>query len=204
MSSPVIPVSDDLSRFQTFWARFIANLLDGMVLTPVTLPTTILIGYGPSAVAIAWVIVTAPVGWAYTSYCHGRWGQTLGKRATKIKVVRADSEGSPGYRRALRRDIGSIVFSSLGCVVLVTLIVNGDTDAFRIFHDFSMNGSSQDASETYRRAFSGYNPATIILGAVNSAWALTEVGTMMLNRKRRALHDFIGGTVVVNLEQPGR
>ena len=94
----------DYSRCHTFWRRFLAGFLDGLVLTPLTFPTSFLIGYGSAPVAITWVILVAPVGWLYTSYCHGRWGQTLGKRALNIKVVRAEDEQPISYARAFRRD----------------------------------------------------------------------------------------------------
>jgi uncharacterized RDD family membrane protein YckC len=35
-----------------------------------------------------------------------------------------------------------------------------------------------------------------------SAWGILEVATMLLNSKRRALHDFIAGTVVMRVSQP--
>ena len=200
--SPVEPAAD-LTRYHTFWARFIAGLFDGMVLVPVAWTTTLLVGYGRPEVAIAWVVAAAPVGWLYTSYCHGRWGQTIGKRAAKIRVVRADTEGPIGYRRALRRDIGNILFSTMGSILLVVWIQQGETDAFRVFSAVSTDLSSAEGPlGPSRDAFSGYEPANFILLFVNSAWALTEVGTMLLNQKRRALHDFIGGTVVVNLDRP--
>jgi hypothetical protein len=34
------------------------------------------------------------------------------------------------------------------------------------------------------------------------AWWILEVATLLLNSKRRALHDFIAGTVVMRVSQP--
>ena len=39
--------------------------------------------------------------------------------------------------------------------------------------------------------------ASMVLGFVFIGWFLLEVITIMLNSKRRALHDFIAGSVVV-------
>ena len=33
-------------------------------------------------------------------------------------------------------------------------------------------------------------------------WLLAELIVMLLNRKRRALHDFVAGTVVISLRKP--
>ncbi len=42
---------------------------------------------------------------AYSVVCTGSGGQTLGKMAAGIRVVRADDAGPPGFRRALRRTV---------------------------------------------------------------------------------------------------
>jgi uncharacterized RDD family membrane protein YckC len=40
-------------------------------------------------------------------------------------------------------------------------------------------------------------PILIAYGLVSNAWTLSELVVLMLNRRRRALHDFIAGTVVI-------
>jgi uncharacterized RDD family membrane protein YckC len=39
---------------------------------------------------------------------------------------------------------------------------------------------------------------SILLSYVSLGWFITEVVTMLTNKKRRALHDFIANTVVIN------
>ena len=136
-------------RFRTFWHRLGASLIDGVVVGPVAWPTTILVGYGPLPVAIAWIIAVCPAGFVYTSYCHGRWGKTLGKHAVGIKVVRQEDEGPLGYSRAVLRDAGSILFAVAGTAILVAFLLNdGDRDSFRIFDQQQFQVRTREELET--------------------------------------------------------
>lgn len=192
-------------KYRTFWERFAASLIDGVVLGPVGYPTTILIGYGPRAVAIAWVLVTFPAAWAYTSYCHGRWGKTLGKHALGILVVRSEDESRLGYVRAIRRDAGAIVLSVFGTAMLVGFLLgDGDTDAFRVFDQDRVEFTDEeiengDAGELFRKAFSESFPPwqLMIMPAMSLIWSIAELATMLSNPRRRAIHDLIGGSVVI-------
>lgn len=40
-----------------------------------------------------------------------------------------------------------------------------------------------------------------VLGGVALVWFLLELGTMLASEKRRALHDYIAGTVVIRAPQ---
>lgn len=197
-------------RFHTFWQRFLAALIDGAVLGPVGWPTAILIGYGPLPVAVGWLIVTCPVGFAYTSYCHGRWGKTLGKHAVGILVVRQTDESPLGYRRAIARDAGAIFFAIAGTTILVSFLVSGgDRDSFRIFDQASLEYTEEElqektSGEIFREAFSEAFPAwqLMVIPALSSIWFLAELVTMLSNPRRRALHDLIGGSVVIKVSRP--
>ncbi|MGE3076845.1 MAG: RDD family protein [Dehalococcoidia bacterium] len=195
----------DNTRYQTFWQRFVASLIDAMVLGPVGYPTTLLIGYGPLSVAIAWIIVTCPAGFLYTSYCHGRWGKTLGKYAAGIEVVRHEDNAPLGFGRAIRRDLGAIVLALAGAAVLVTyLATGGETESFRAFDQsrFQITEErleNESAGELFRRTFEDSLPPwqTMVIPALSSLWFFAELTTMFSNPKRRALHDLIGGSVVI-------
>lgn len=198
-------------RYHTFWQRFVASLIDGLVLSPATFPTVVLAGYGPRGVAIAWVCLTFPAVWVYTSFCHGRWGQTLGKRALGIAVRRASDEEPIGYRRAIRRDAAAIVFSLVSATLLVSVIATGNTEPFKVFRspDFETATSSGSAPpdpwQVFKDSYRGSLPPWPLLVAdvVQGLWPLAELVTMLSNPRRRAIHDLIGGTVVVKADPRG-
>ena len=162
------------TAFHTFWRRYWALVIDSLFLLPLAV---ILFGIGWQVTAPAGQILLHVVGSfygvAYTVFFHGRYGQTLGKMTTRIEVV--DLSGRPiGIRQALWRDGPTILFSL--------------------------------ASAAYgiRAAMDGINPFTFdllkvvppLLVYANLFWILAEFVTMLTNRRRRAIHDWIAGTLV--------
>jgi len=196
-------------RYKTLLQRFVASLIDGAVLSPVTMTTTLLVGYGPRPVAIAWLTCTFPVAWAYTAYCHGRWGATFGKRIMEIAVVRASDEGPCGYRAAIRRDSGAIVLGALYTILLIQLVSSEQTEGFRIFSPPAALEYDPEAPppflQIYRDTLHAAFPTwqMVVIAVLGWLWSLAELATMMTNRRRRALHDVLGGTVVVKTGRPG-
>ena len=127
-----------------FWMRYVAWSLDGyVILIPValfgifaaiTIPLAARGGLPRSAAAsliltfVAFLVVFV-VG--YSAWMHGKWGQTLGKMALGMKVVRTD--GSPlGYGGAFVRWIGSVL-SAL--ILMIGYIMAGLRSDKRALHD---------------------------------------------------------------------
>ncbi|WP_030165318.1 RDD family protein [Spirillospora albida] len=104
------------------WARLGGGILDGLVVgfvsVPLVLPAVrwgrlqdaaetgetlgvtemyniplLMIGYAVSFL----------LGFAYYTVCHVKWGQTLGKKAVGIRVVRAEDHGAVGWGRSCAR-----------------------------------------------------------------------------------------------------
>jgi uncharacterized RDD family membrane protein YckC len=187
-----------------FWERFIASLLDGMLYFPITIPATLVIGYAPVPLAVGGALVIAPVTVVYTSYCHGRWGKTLGKHLVGLVVRREEDDGPIGYGRAIRRDAPAMVFGIAAAALTSWLITSDRRDGFRMFNtfddSFEQARRNPDEEPSVGDAFEGYGALSgwqWTLMALNWAWFVAEVSTMLLNDRRRAIHDVIGGTVVV-------
>ena len=196
------------AQYHNFWRRLGASIIDGMVISPATTPPVLAIGYGPPWLAYLAIVVLVPVPWAYTTICHGRWGQTLGKHVTEIRVVRADTLERISYGRALRRDAGTVLLGVLGAFVFIYAVRNGDTDAYRIFDAPEVRtykpGEEPTPGELFRDSFGAAFPSLsqLVVTALSSLWGLAEVLTMLTNQRRRALHDYIGGTVVIHDPTP--
>ena len=163
------------ARYRTFWRRAGAAVLDFLVLMPLGL---LLIFVGPhltlSIVRFVLYLLNAGAALAYSILLHARYGQTLGKRVTRVKVV--DISGTPiGMRQALWRDGPWLVFALVDVAWATTVIVRG-FNPFRLEGDLMM-------------------PVTV--ATANMTWLLVEFATMLTNRRRRAVHDWIARTVVV-------
>ena len=104
------------------------------------------------------------------------WGQTLGKRAVGV-IVRDVTERPLSIRQAVLRDAVPIALSTLQFWDDLPDLLRG--------RDPLLPGG-----EIHAVAFG-------LLGWVSVLWFAAEVVTMLTNRKRRAVHDFIAGSVVL-------
>ncbi len=112
---------------------------------------------------------------------HGTYGKTIGKMACKVKVVDYKTEKPIGFKQAIIRDIIPVVFLFISMVL----------DLF--FNPFQ--GAVLSTDQEPRNAF--FRVIHFIAVSMFALWFLAELTTMLTNSKRRALHDFIAGTVVV-------
>jgi uncharacterized RDD family membrane protein YckC len=95
--------------------------------------------------------------------------------AMKIKVLDVSEERIPRFRQAFLRDIGYIVLNTLSLGYLIYLVL---------------------ADQYVRGAEISSLPGQILTWA-SLGWFLLEIVTMATNQKRRALHDYLAGTVVI-------
>lgn len=178
-----------MMNYATFWQRFAAMWIDLFVLLPIM---AILVWLESESKIAAFVFVI-PMGIAYdyyTIYCHGRFGQTIGKRVMGICVV--FTTGEPiGWRSAWLRGSVDVIFSVLRVISsFVALAAISDSD----FYGVGWMQQSKNLS-TLKPVWLGWTEVAIPI------WGLSEVFVMLFNKKRQALHDFIAGTVVVNKHQ---
>ena len=87
-----------------FWRRFVAALLDAIIVGVVGGILGAILGGSNAADGI-----TVLLGIAYYTYLEGSSGQTLGKKALGIRVIDLRGGGSIGYGRAFIRYIGRYV-----------------------------------------------------------------------------------------------
>jgi uncharacterized RDD family membrane protein YckC len=165
-----------LPIYQTFWRRFWAGVCDGFLFVTVGLiGTTVVSGFEiTGSVPLTLVYGFAffsPI--AYSIVMHGVYGQTLGKMVAKVRVL--DLSGRRlTMRQAFLRDSPHLLLTGIGFFTAIPAILTGYSEqtTWQIFVDFS-----------------------------GEIWFWTEVVTMLLNDRRRAVHDFIAGSVVVRDDQ---
>lgn len=176
-------------RYAGFWPRFAAIVVDLIVLAPVialsfwTLTasrTTALLSELSIAFAFAF----------YNIYFVGRWGQTIGKMALKIRVVRLDG-GEAGFKRALYRHAVDLAFS----VATSALTIYALTSVTE--HEYSM----LVFNERLELVESKTGAWPDVVNWLSFAWVMSELVVLLLNEKRRALHDYIAGTVVIHTSE---
>jgi len=168
-----------------FWRRFGAIWIDLIVL----LPFLILFEYLESlhrTVRFFTVVPSTLFFWAYQIYFHARWGATVGKMVTGVQITRLD--GTPiGYREALKRfSVDSVL--GLWMIAAQLFALSRMTDG-----DFANLAWLERTEHLATLMPAWYKPLTYL----QSAWFWSECIVLLTNKRRRALHDFIAGTVVI-------
>ena len=173
-------------KYATFWQRLAAMWIDGLILVPLYFIHELLRPFSRE-VAIILVVPMTTLYCAYTIYCHGRYGQTIGKHAMGIRVVRTTGERI-GWRESWLRGSIDVVFSILTAVSsFIALAAIADSQYYGV--GWLQRTQSLQALEPTWLAWTA---------TANLIWTLSEVVVMFFNTRRRALHDFIGGTVVIS------
>jgi uncharacterized RDD family membrane protein YckC len=181
-------------KYSTFGPRFWAPFPDAVVLWPISLAASVLLFPGiPKSVAAS-IFVAENFAWlVHTVIMHARYGQTVGKMVTKVRVVDFRTGGKISWRQACIRE-GIPTLLSLGLLGYQARLILAGT--------MLSDGTLSEGATKNGQALPFGTPFWL-LSALPLLWFLAEVLTMFTNEKRRALHDFIAGTIVVrtNLEE---
>lgn len=122
-AAPVTTASPTSVNYANFGRRLLAVLIDAILLgiigVIVSLPFTVIgailnnsTSGGMVAVGLSSIgsLINLIIGFIYYVYFIGKNGQTLGKKAMGIKVVRLDGVGQIGYVNAfLRESVGKFI-----------------------------------------------------------------------------------------------
>ncbi|MGE3384390.1 MAG: RDD family protein [Pyrinomonadaceae bacterium] len=166
-------------RYDTFWARFVAAIIDGfIVVIPAALLQTLVDMASVSWLSLSFTIFSDVAGWTYFILGHGLYGRTVGKKTQNLRVVDFKTEQPISMIQALWRES---LFIILG---VIALVVSALIDFVPITDDTTL---------------SSLGFGVILLQAV---FIIVQVVYCLNNPKRRALHDLIAGTVVVRDNVP--
>jgi uncharacterized RDD family membrane protein YckC len=162
------------AKHHTIGPRILAGIIDLLVIIPFVVLHLVFERPGTSGgLLIILALISSAVGHFYNVYFHGRFGQTLGKMATNVKVLTVNEEPI-SYFQAFVRDSPYIA---------LTLLAFG-SDIFL----FLPVGSDARSTENLR-----WDIPTALMGA----FVIADVFVTLANPKRRSLHDLIARTVVV-------
>lgn len=124
-------------NYAGFWIRFVAYLLDGIVLFIVSLGVGLVLGLAVASGLDETVmelingLAQMIIGAAYATFFLGKYGATLGQMALNLKVVMPDGS-SIGYGRAFCRFLAEIL-SAL--ILMIGYIMAAFDSEKRALHD---------------------------------------------------------------------
>lgn len=173
----------EVNKYSTFGPRFVAALIDGIVFAIILYIECLMFGVEYSAQGDLHQALNGVQLAIYSIFMHGYFGQTLGKMSMNIKVLDHDTETEINVKQALRRESVNLALNISW--VLIFLII-------------------ATSLEMYGAIYGGLSYAVVGFGILATVWVISEFVTMLFNDKRRAVHDYIGKTVVVRIEKGGQ
>jgi uncharacterized RDD family membrane protein YckC len=136
------------------------------------------------------IVPLALGGFLYSLIGHALYGKTIGKFLLKISVVRLDGS-SIGWNESLRRSSVEGIFGVVWAAALVSAVSYLPNELFM----------GQGWSAIYKLLMPHFHRYIRSILQVYGIWPWSEFITMFLNKRRRAIHDFIGSTMVIHRSQ---
>lgn len=181
-------ISDGKRVYAGFWKRFCAGWVDAFVLLPLAYFLIWLESFDKN-IAILLVIPSTALFAVYHVYFNAHFGGALGKLAVGIRVAKPDG-AKIGWLEAWKRSSVDIGFSLLMLCVEVWALTQ-------------VNGEQYSAAAFAKRMhlLRSYYPSWVYMVTIaQNVWIWSEVVVLLFNERKRALHDFIAGTVVIHKE----
>jgi uncharacterized RDD family membrane protein YckC len=161
-------------RYDTFSSRLGANMIDGFIFRIVRFLIGLLSLSGTVTKIEIVILVSFVFPYLYTIILQGLTGQTVGKMLMGIKIYDKNEKVKISFSQAIMRDI-------------IPLGLSFTIWALSMIYGINDNGTVNDQ--------------TAILFYIIIMWSILEIITLFFNKRRRALHDIIAGTVVLKIRE---
>jgi uncharacterized RDD family membrane protein YckC len=176
-------------HYASFWQRFCAQVIDLFVMLPVAFILVWIVGQGRIANVVASVASMLIVAW-FNVYLVKRYGGTPGKLMMHIRIAKTDGSAI-GYREAALR------YSVLCVILLFETIAMGMAVMAMDDADYISHGYF-DRNTKLQALLPAWYMLVYYLG---QAWTWSEILVILTNKRRRSLHDYMAGTIVLNETQ---
>ena len=173
------------SLYGGFWLRLGALLLDGIFVLPVAYLSLYLNSFGKNIYFLT-IIPTLLFTLWYGIFLPKRYGGTPGKLAVGLKIIRLDGEAI-GWKESILRYSIDFVISLFSVILMTVSILNADDS---IYTNISWLKQSLYLTSLAPFFFKIYT-------WINNIWVYGELIVLLTNKRKRAIHDFIAGTVIV-------
>jgi uncharacterized RDD family membrane protein YckC len=173
-------------EYAGFWIRVGALLLDSLILSPLGILIFVLLNYTRTAYllfAIPSIVLTL----VYYVWLVKRFGGTPGKLMLRMRITMTD--GSPVTTKAafLRYSPPFILHVlSLVSMIQTTAALPADFETLGFIEKMESLGRSAPSWNNY-------------ISWLTYAWWIGAAITLAANRRRRAAHDFLAGTIVLRI-----
>lgn len=171
-------------KYAGFWKRIGSHFLDLLILSPLMIPAYLF--YSFKTYYYIYFIPGLLLGLFYQVYLVQKYGGTPGKRIMKIEIRKLDLSKVTYKDAFLRYSVLFVlsIFQHVGLLMGVMALAESDMSGLS-YIEFSVKLAS--AAPPF------YQQVSMLMGI----WVWIEFIVIFFNKKKRAPHDFIAGTVVV-------
>jgi uncharacterized RDD family membrane protein YckC len=171
-----------------FWKRLWATAVD--LLAFVAALYILTHSYNPDKpLAIVVTALNSILFAVYSVYFNKKFGGTLGKLAAGIRITKPDGTAI-GWPEVWKR-------SSVDIVLAFLYLVANVSSAKHIVS----TGNFGLTTATYLKLLNSHRPSWFAaVETLQEIWFWSELVVLLFNKRKRALHDFIAGTVVIRKE----
>lgn len=168
-----------------FWIRFGSLLLDILIISPVIVIVLYLNGLSKNAYYYT-VIPTLLFHFWYHIYLVRKNGGTPGKLISGIKILKTDGTDLT-WREAILRHIVSFSLTIIMSIITMIAISQADTEHYESLNWMYKQQYLMTLLPVYYSLYTW----------TSNLWTYGELFVLLLNKRKRALHDFIAETVIV-------
>lgn len=192
-----LPITLDGQRvYAGFWKRFCAGWVDAFIIFPLVF-LFIWLKRFDRTLAIIITIPSSILFAMYHVYFNARFGGTPGKLAVGIRIARPN--GTPiAWAEAWKRSAVDLAFASVFLCVQVWVLLRVTPEQYASLGLVERTQLFQDHQPNWCHS----------VAILQQVWIWSEVVILLFNRRKRAIHDFIAGTVVIKKEfmqqEPGQ
>jgi len=167
-------------KYVTFWPRLWTPSIDMVLLWPLRIAVLWILSLNKGIVLGSIVLVFQEMAnWSYKIGMQAKYGQTVGKMVCKVKIVDAITEMPITFKQAFMRNVIPLALGLYFPIKGIYMISQGVK------------------YENAKLLLDMHNPFQVVILVLSSCWGLADIITMFTDKKWRALHDIIAGTVVV-------
>jgi uncharacterized RDD family membrane protein YckC len=178
----IVEINDNI--YSGFWPRLGAMLLDGIIMIPVLIVTIFLDSFDKHLNLLT-LFAHFLFNFWYSVYLPYKYGGTPGKLIVGIRIVKLDASAI-GWREAVLRESVYLIISVIDAIIMTAAIFMADNEVYKNL------GWVQQME--YLDSFAvGSGIRTSLL----QLWTWSEMIVLLTNKRKRAIHDFIAGTVIV-------
>ena len=182
-----LPIKSNAQKvYAGFWKRFCAGFADTLIIMPLAFLFVWLEGFDRT-LAIGITIPASILFAMYNVFFNARFGGTLGKLAVGIRITKPDGTRI-NWSEAWKRSAIDLIFASIVLVVQVWGLMHVNP---RLYASL---GWMDRARLVVEHAPSWYGSINML----QQVWVWSEVVVILFNKRKRAIHDFIAGTIVIH------